>query len=167
MEQCSETSVHKNSDAGELPRRRHTTFRTRRKFEIKNYDFVFFLNLLHTVFSFLLYFVFVPLSFLFALLFSSSSFPHSSLTIILKQKAYEIAVRHVCVAAFQRFNNLNYFNKTWYNYWSPSSLCRILHFPTFTDKNMPGARTCDMGAKVRNGSHNIGFTRLSTTQRSC
>jgi len=25
-----------NSDAGELPRRKHTTFRTRRKFEIKN-----------------------------------------------------------------------------------------------------------------------------------
>ena len=26
-----------NSDAGELPRRKHTTFRTRRKFEIKKY----------------------------------------------------------------------------------------------------------------------------------
>jgi len=25
-----------NSDAGELPRKKHTTFRTRRKFEIKN-----------------------------------------------------------------------------------------------------------------------------------
>ena len=29
-----------NSNAGELPRRKHTTFRTRRKFEIKNaYEF--------------------------------------------------------------------------------------------------------------------------------
>jgi hypothetical protein len=37
MEQtaCSETSVYKNSEAGELPRRKHTTYRTRRKFEIK------------------------------------------------------------------------------------------------------------------------------------
>jgi len=26
-----------NSDAGELPRRKHTTYRTRRKFEIKKY----------------------------------------------------------------------------------------------------------------------------------
>lgn len=76
--------------------------------------------LLHTVLSFLLYFVFVPLPFLFALLFSFSplrrSNPPSSLTIILKQKAYEISVRHVCVAAFQRFSNLKDFNKTWYNY---------------------------------------------------
>jgi len=38
MEQteCSETSAYKNSDAGELPRRKHTTFRTQQKFEIKN-----------------------------------------------------------------------------------------------------------------------------------
>ena len=38
MEQteCSETSAYKNSDAGELPRRKHTTYRTRRKFELKN-----------------------------------------------------------------------------------------------------------------------------------
>jgi len=28
--------INKNSDAGKLPRRKHTTFRTRRKFEIKN-----------------------------------------------------------------------------------------------------------------------------------
>jgi hypothetical protein len=28
--------VIQNSDAGELPRRKHTTFRTRRKFEIKS-----------------------------------------------------------------------------------------------------------------------------------
>ena len=38
MEQteCSETSSHKNSDAGELPRKKDETFRTRRKFEIQN-----------------------------------------------------------------------------------------------------------------------------------
>jgi len=28
-----------NSDAGKLPRRKHTTYRTRRKFEIKNVVF--------------------------------------------------------------------------------------------------------------------------------
>ena len=33
---CSETLAYKNSDAGELPRRKHTTLRTRRKFEIKS-----------------------------------------------------------------------------------------------------------------------------------
>jgi hypothetical protein len=39
MEQteCSETSAYKNSDTGELPRRNHATFRTWRKFEIKNF----------------------------------------------------------------------------------------------------------------------------------
>jgi hypothetical protein len=30
-----------NSDAGELPRRKHTAFRTRRKYEIKNKQYVF------------------------------------------------------------------------------------------------------------------------------
>jgi len=37
MEQteCSKTSAYKNSEAGELPRRKHRTYRTRRKFEIK------------------------------------------------------------------------------------------------------------------------------------
>jgi hypothetical protein len=35
MEHCSETSAHE-LDAGESPRRKHTTFRTRRKFNIKN-----------------------------------------------------------------------------------------------------------------------------------
>jgi len=39
MEQteCSETSAYKIQTPGELPRRKHTTFRTRRKFEIKNF----------------------------------------------------------------------------------------------------------------------------------
>jgi hypothetical protein len=105
--------------------------------------------------------------FLFLFFSLRRSNPPSSLTIILKQRARDISVRHVCVAAFRRFNNLNDFNKTWYNYWNPSSLCRIRHFPTFTDKNMPDARICDVGATVRNGSHNIGFTRPSTIQRSC
>ena len=38
MEQteCSETLAYKNSDAGELPKRKHTTYRIWRKFEIKN-----------------------------------------------------------------------------------------------------------------------------------
>jgi hypothetical protein len=31
--ECSETSAYKNLDAGELPRKKHTTFRIRRKFE--------------------------------------------------------------------------------------------------------------------------------------
>jgi len=37
MEQteCSETSAYKNSEAGELPRRKHTTYRIQQKFEIK------------------------------------------------------------------------------------------------------------------------------------
>jgi len=39
--QCSETLAYKNSDAGKLPRGRHTTFRARRKFEIKNYEVTF------------------------------------------------------------------------------------------------------------------------------
>jgi len=30
-----------SADAGELPRRKHTTFRTRQKFEIKNAVFLF------------------------------------------------------------------------------------------------------------------------------
>ena len=30
-----------NSDAGESPRRKHTTYRTRRKFEIKNFVFIY------------------------------------------------------------------------------------------------------------------------------
>jgi len=34
-----------NSDAGELPRRKHTTFRTRRKFEIKNNSSLFAVTL--------------------------------------------------------------------------------------------------------------------------
>jgi hypothetical protein len=34
--ECSETSAYKNSGAGELPGRKHTTYRIRRKFEIKN-----------------------------------------------------------------------------------------------------------------------------------
>ena len=34
--QCSETLAYKIQDARELPRRKHTTFRTGRKFEIKN-----------------------------------------------------------------------------------------------------------------------------------
>jgi len=34
--ECSETSAYKFSDAGESPRRKHATFSTRRKFEIKN-----------------------------------------------------------------------------------------------------------------------------------
>jgi len=38
MGQCSKTSVYKNSDAGELPRRKHTTFRKKAKFDIKNYN---------------------------------------------------------------------------------------------------------------------------------
>ena len=33
--ECSETSAYKIQIPGELPRRKHTTFRTRRKFEIK------------------------------------------------------------------------------------------------------------------------------------
>ena len=33
--ECSETSAYKIQTPGELPRRQHTTFRTRRKFEIK------------------------------------------------------------------------------------------------------------------------------------
>jgi len=37
--QRSETSEYKNSDAAELPRRKRTTFRTRRKSEIKNVCF--------------------------------------------------------------------------------------------------------------------------------
>jgi len=38
MEQtvCSETSGYKLQTPGELPRRKHTAFRTRRKFEIKD-----------------------------------------------------------------------------------------------------------------------------------
>jgi hypothetical protein len=69
-----------------------------------------------TVLSFLLYFVFAPLPFLFALLFSFSSLLLSNsrpyLKIILKQLVREISVRHVCVAAFQRFSNVSDFNKT-------------------------------------------------------
>jgi len=34
----------KNTDAGELPRRKHTTFRTRRKFEIKNMTIILILH---------------------------------------------------------------------------------------------------------------------------
>jgi hypothetical protein len=34
QKECSETSAYK-PDAGELPKRKHTTFRTRRKFEIR------------------------------------------------------------------------------------------------------------------------------------
>jgi hypothetical protein len=34
MEQCSETSAYKIQTPGKLPRRKHTIFRTRRKFEI-------------------------------------------------------------------------------------------------------------------------------------
>jgi len=34
--QCSETSTYKIQTPGELPRRKHTTYRTWRKFEIKN-----------------------------------------------------------------------------------------------------------------------------------
>jgi len=43
MEQteCSEMSAYKNSDAGELPRRKHTTYRTRGKFEIRNSSDIF------------------------------------------------------------------------------------------------------------------------------
>jgi len=33
---CSETLAYKIQTPGELPRWKHTTFRTRRKFEIKN-----------------------------------------------------------------------------------------------------------------------------------
>jgi len=33
-----------NSDARELPRTKHTTFRTRQKFEIKNANFHYFIN---------------------------------------------------------------------------------------------------------------------------
>jgi len=40
--ECSEASAYKNSDAGELPRRKHTTFRTRRKFEINDRIFLSF-----------------------------------------------------------------------------------------------------------------------------
>jgi hypothetical protein len=42
MEQieCSETSAYKIQTPGESPRRKHTTYRTRRKFEIKNTVFV-------------------------------------------------------------------------------------------------------------------------------
>jgi len=36
----SEMSAYKNSDAGELPRRKHTTFRTGQKFVIKSQDFL-------------------------------------------------------------------------------------------------------------------------------
>jgi len=32
--ECSETSAYKIQTPGELPKRKHTTFRTRRKFEI-------------------------------------------------------------------------------------------------------------------------------------
>jgi hypothetical protein len=34
--ECSETSAYKIQTPGELPRRKHTTFTTRRKFETKN-----------------------------------------------------------------------------------------------------------------------------------
>jgi hypothetical protein len=36
LTECSETSAHKNSVAGESPKRKNTAFRTRWKFEIKN-----------------------------------------------------------------------------------------------------------------------------------
>jgi len=70
---------------------------------------------------------------LFALLFSFSSLRRSNppslpLKIILKQKAYEIAVRHVCVAAFQRFNNLKDVNKN----PTAATVCRYL----FTAKSL-------------------------------
>jgi hypothetical protein len=35
QKECSETSAYKIQTPGELPRRKHTTYRTRRKFEIK------------------------------------------------------------------------------------------------------------------------------------
>jgi len=38
--QCVPKRQKKNSDAGELPRRKHTTYRTRRKFEINNFPFI-------------------------------------------------------------------------------------------------------------------------------
>jgi len=36
-----EQRVRIDLDAGELPRRKNTTFRTRRKFEIKNFEYTF------------------------------------------------------------------------------------------------------------------------------
>ena len=45
MEQSVPKSRHINSDTGELPRRKHTTFRTRRKFEIKNIFIAYFLKI--------------------------------------------------------------------------------------------------------------------------
>jgi len=38
--ECSKTSSYKNSDAGELPKRKNTTFRRGRKFEIKIFSFL-------------------------------------------------------------------------------------------------------------------------------
>jgi len=40
-----------NSDTGELPTKKHTTFRTWQKFEMKNFGFLFFflLNMMMTV----------------------------------------------------------------------------------------------------------------------
>ena len=39
---CPETSAYKIQTPGELPRRKHTTFKIRRKFEIKNISFISF-----------------------------------------------------------------------------------------------------------------------------
>ena len=45
MEQIerSETSAY-NSDAGELPKTKHSIFRTRRKFEIKNCNLILYIE---------------------------------------------------------------------------------------------------------------------------
>jgi hypothetical protein len=42
-----------NSDAGELPKRNHITFRTRRKFEIKNTKPIIFLDVSTGIFQLL------------------------------------------------------------------------------------------------------------------
>ena len=49
--ECSETSAYKNSGAGELPKRKHAKFSTRRKFEISNHYFLYtlFKNMNHSV----------------------------------------------------------------------------------------------------------------------